>query len=126
MGCVFGRAIAAGSGSGDLEKEREVRRKDEKVGVEVEVGSGVEDSDVEKPGGKRMARSVQHLARNVVKHVEGEQVAAGWPSWLVAVAGEALNGLVPRRADSFQKLDKVNLMFLNISLLSVDLRISCV
>ncbi|KAL1555605.1 putative serine/threonine-protein kinase [Salvia divinorum] len=39
--------------------------------------------------------------------VEGEQVAAGWPSWLVAVAGEAIRGWVPRKADTFEKLDKI-------------------
>lgn len=39
--------------------------------------------------------------------VEGEQVAAGWPSWLVAVAGEAIKGWIPRKADTFEKLDKV-------------------
>ncbi|KAJ9159038.1 hypothetical protein P3X46_024569 [Hevea brasiliensis] len=38
---------------------------------------------------------------------KGAQVIAGWPSWLTAVAGEAINGWVPRRADSFEKLDKV-------------------
>lgn len=43
----------------------------------------------------------------VPKPVEGEQVAAGWPTWLAAVAGEAIKGWVPRRADSFEKLDKV-------------------
>ncbi|KAJ6348508.1 hypothetical protein OIU76_004890 [Salix suchowensis] len=39
----------------------------------------------------------------------GAQVVAGWPSWLTAVAGEAINGWVPRRADSFEKLDKLSL-----------------
>ncbi|KDP42465.1 hypothetical protein JCGZ_00262 [Jatropha curcas] len=37
----------------------------------------------------------------------GAQVVAGWPTWLAAVAGEAINGWVPRRAESFEKLDKV-------------------
>lgn len=37
----------------------------------------------------------------------GAQVIAGWPSWLTAVAGEAINGWVPRKADSFEKLDKI-------------------
>ncbi|KAL9661214.1 hypothetical protein QQ045_026036 [Rhodiola kirilowii] len=114
MGCVFGRAIAAGSGSGDLEREKEVRRKDEKMDADIEIegsgegggGRGVDDSDAEKKERTRMGRSAQ-VPRNVVKHVEGEQVAAGWPSWLVAVAGEAINGLVPRRADTFEKLDKI-------------------
>ncbi|XP_077224053.1 putative serine/threonine-protein kinase At1g54610 [Tasmannia lanceolata] len=44
---------------------------------------------------------------NVPNGVEGEQVSAGWPSWLTAVAGEAIKGWVPRRADSFEKLDKI-------------------
>lgn len=37
----------------------------------------------------------------------GAQVMAGWPSWLAAVAGEAINGWIPRKADSFEKLEKV-------------------
>ncbi|KAI3673386.1 hypothetical protein L6452_39504 [Arctium lappa] len=39
--------------------------------------------------------------------VEVEQVAAGWPAWLSAVAGEAIYGWVPLRAESFEKLEKV-------------------
>lgn len=45
---------------------------------------------------------------NPPKNVHGEQVAAGWPPWLVAVAGEALSGWTPRRADTFEKLDKAS------------------
>ncbi|OVA07759.1 Protein kinase domain [Macleaya cordata] len=43
----------------------------------------------------------------IPKAIEGEQVAAGWPPWLAAVAGEAIRGWVPRRADSFEKMDKI-------------------
>ncbi|KAF5208292.1 kinase domain, partial [Thalictrum thalictroides] len=43
---------------------------------------------------------------SIPKAAEGEHVAAGWPSWLAAVAGEAIRGWIPRRADSFEKLDK--------------------
>ncbi|KAK1323038.1 putative serine/threonine-protein kinase [Acorus calamus] len=39
--------------------------------------------------------------------LQGEQAAAGWPLWLSEVAGEAIKGWVPRRADSFEKLDKI-------------------
>lgn len=42
------------------------------------------------------------------KGAEAEHVMAGWPSWLASVAGEAIKGWVPRRADSFEKLDKVS------------------
>ncbi|XP_057979198.1 protein IMPAIRED IN BABA-INDUCED STERILITY 1-like isoform X2 [Malania oleifera] len=44
---------------------------------------------------------------NLNKYVEAEQVAAGWPAWLSAAAGEAIQGWVPLRADSFEKLEKI-------------------
>ncbi|KAG1331237.1 putative serine/threonine-protein kinase [Cocos nucifera] len=37
----------------------------------------------------------------------GEHEAAGWPSWLTSVAGEAVKGWLPRRVNSFEKLDKI-------------------
>ncbi|GMH27123.1 hypothetical protein Nepgr_028966 [Nepenthes gracilis] len=43
----------------------------------------------------------------IPKATKGEQVAAGWPPWLVVVAGEATKGWVPRWADSFEKLNKI-------------------
>lgn len=39
---------------------------------------------------------------------EGDEVVAGWPSWLTSVAGEAIKGWQPRRADAFEKIDKVS------------------
>ncbi|XP_062099909.1 probable serine/threonine-protein kinase At1g09600 [Humulus lupulus] len=32
---------------------------------------------------------------------------AGWPSWLTSVAGDAIKGWAPRKAESFAKLDKI-------------------
>ncbi|CAN0896036.1 Protein IMPAIRED IN BABA-INDUCED STERILITY 1 [Linum grandiflorum] len=51
--------------------------------------------------------STSFRLRNLHKYVEGEQVAAGWPAWLSAVAGEAIHGWVPLKADAFEKLDKI-------------------
>lgn len=31
----------------------------------------------------------------------------GWPSWLCTFAGDAIKDLTPRRANTFEKLDKV-------------------
>ncbi|CAN8288164.1 unnamed protein product [Cochlearia groenlandica] len=47
------------------------------------------------------------MGLTIAKASEGEYVAAGWPPWLASVAGEAIKGWVPRRADSFEKLDKI-------------------
>ncbi|XP_015958776.1 probable serine/threonine-protein kinase At1g09600 isoform X3 [Arachis duranensis] len=44
---------------------------------------------------------------SVTNGERGALVIAGWPSWLAAVAGEAINGWIPRRADSFEKFDKI-------------------
>ncbi|PHT41546.1 putative serine/threonine-protein kinase [Capsicum baccatum] len=44
---------------------------------------------------------------NVRNGVDGAQVVAGWPSWLTTVASEAIKGWLPRKGDSFQKLDKI-------------------
>ncbi|WJX69270.1 [pyruvate dehydrogenase (acetyl-transferring)] kinase [Trifolium repens] len=43
----------------------------------------------------------------VPKALGGEQVAAGWPTWLSSVAGEAINGWIPRSAHTFEKYDKI-------------------
>ncbi|EPS63562.1 hypothetical protein M569_11221, partial [Genlisea aurea] len=44
---------------------------------------------------------------NVPLAVEAEAIAAGWPPWLVRVAGEAIRGWIPRKAESFEKHDKI-------------------
>ncbi|PWA41494.1 protein kinase superfamily protein [Artemisia annua] len=48
----------------------------------------------------------QEISR-VISVGNGGEEAAGWPGWLTAVAGEAIKGWSPRRADSFEKLDKI-------------------
>lgn len=53
------------------------------------------------------SESVSFRLGNLNKYMEGEQIAAGWPAWLSAVAGEAIHGWVPLRAESFEKLEKI-------------------
>lgn len=52
----------------------------------------------------------------------GPESAAGWPNWLASVAGEAIKGWLPRRADSFEKLEKVS----SCSLLSFHFMCICI
>lgn len=49
---------------------------------------------------------------------KAEQVSAGWPSWLVSVAGEAIRGWVPRSAESYEKLNKVSFLAFYVFLIS--------
>ena len=46
-------------------------------------------------------------------NILGQLVAVGWPSWLAAVAGEALKGWLPRRADTFKNLGKASIAYLD-------------
>nr|CAB3455263.1 unnamed protein product [Digitaria exilis] len=57
--------------------------------------------------GAAAAHAEVRLGGSFANKARGEQVAAGWPSWLSAVAGEAIDGWTPRRADSFEKIDKI-------------------
>lgn len=72
---------------------------------------------IERPkGGHHKRRStvdfgVQQSMSRVVSMpngARGELGAAGWPSWLTSVAAEAIQGWVPRSAESFEKLNKVS------------------
>lgn len=67
-----------------------------------EIGDTDEEEEDEEP--KREASTTTTLV--VAK--EEPEVASGWPAWLVSVAGEALVGWTPRRASSFEKLEKVS------------------
>ncbi|XP_076886843.1 cyclin-dependent kinase C-2 C-like isoform X1 [Bidens hawaiensis] len=43
----------------------------------------------------------------VERFKEAEHVAAGWPSWLSAVAGEAIDGWLPLKSNCFERLEKI-------------------
>ncbi|KAL6293241.1 hypothetical protein ACE6H2_001383 [Prunus campanulata] len=123
MGCVFGRQASAKPVGKDEDGEIRVSKKAEASGGEVtEARNGVSNSNDNSNNGrkeneeerssrpkgeKRRSSRPNPRLSNPPKNLHGEQVAAGWPSWLSAVAGEAINGWTPRRADTFEKLDKI-------------------
>lgn len=57
-------------------------------------------------GGQKEKKS---MVRRMTSGTEAEEIAAGWPSWLTSVAGEAIKGWIPRSAESYEKLNKVSL-----------------
>ncbi|PON73944.1 Serine/threonine protein kinase [Parasponia andersonii] len=131
MGCVFARELSSRTVSESKRESRDLRVESTRKVDEVSVGKVEEESnDVEvhdggataettqkekkgdgdqrppKEGGRRRSKPNQRLS-NLPKHARGEQVAAGWPVWLTEACGEALNGWIPRRADTFEKIDKI-------------------
>ncbi|KAG9158648.1 hypothetical protein Leryth_022002 [Lithospermum erythrorhizon] len=89
------------------------RGEEPKAGGVARGGSGRKSVIVERPkNGTLHTRSmtIDFASGRIlsVRGAKGEQSAAGWPSWLTAVAGEAIQGLLPRTAESFEKIEKVS------------------
>ncbi|PSS26715.1 Serine/threonine-protein kinase [Actinidia chinensis var. chinensis] len=130
MGCVLGREVSSGIVSKAKEEKRAVENERRTKNLSVEssrtlhveetridndksgVSNGVTrkeekvDGDRRSQGERRRSKPNPRLS-NPPKHKHGEQVAAGWPSWLSAHVGEAIDGWLPRRADTFEKIDKI-------------------
>lgn len=114
MGCVQGRAAATSSPSprsNPAKAENGAGQAAAAAGEEVQPQPQQQQQQVVKKERKRHGGSNSSKAdprQGSFSHrTRGEQVAAGWPPWLAAVAGEAINGWAPRRADSFEKIDKI-------------------
>ncbi|GLU12421.1 hypothetical protein SLE2022_291040 [Rubroshorea leprosula] len=96
-------------GFSDAEKKRNgSRKKKSSSKTASDIGVGLSGSELGESGrGSSRSDSLSLRLGNLSKYIEGEQVAAGWPAWLSAVAGEAIHGWVPLRADGFEKLEKI-------------------
>ncbi|RZR99485.1 hypothetical protein BHM03_00029063 [Ensete ventricosum] len=128
MGCILAKQASArpSPASVDLPRLREKERPSGPVHVAsgrksqaslpvVETVADAPDAavrveDTERPPVERQPRRrrprLDPRLSNPPGHVHGEQVAAGWPAWLSHAAGEAIKGWTPRRADTFEKIDK--------------------
>ena len=95
---------APASSSDDEEKKAalEIVERSKRTPSQLQRGSTMEAVARGGQGQPRMSRIMSATGGE-----RGAQVVAGWPSWLAAVAGEAINGWIPRKADSFEKLEKV-------------------
>lgn len=98
-------------GLGEAEKKK--KSGDELSGTELgESGRASSNGgNYRKSNNSSYCESLSFRLSNLQKYVESEQVAAGWPVWLSAVAGEAIQGWVPLRADAYEKLEKVVVCF---------------
>ena len=112
-------AFRDNAGSGRSRRGRVVAAEFEKKKKSGGGESGLSGSELSESGrvsSNGGGDSLSFRLGNLHKYVEGEQVAAGWPAWLSAVAGEAIQGWVPLRADSYQTLEKVRIhYFFNFS-----------
>lgn len=103
MGCVFGKEVAGarrGSGGGRRHRSRSIEVPSGAEGVVVAVRDRKEAVERQR---------VNHTGDfPVIERRKAFQVnQQGWPSWLLAVAGDAIQGWTPRRANTFEKLSKI-------------------
>ncbi|XP_039006237.1 probable serine/threonine-protein kinase At1g09600 [Hibiscus syriacus] len=70
-------------------------------------GENVHDNDNEKAGEKKNDDDNGEKGDGSNTEGDKEGVSGGWPSWLASVAGEAVDGWLPRKSDSFEKLEKI-------------------
>lgn len=108
MGCVLGtRATSDRRSKSNLRREAITTSGTNTQRVEYVASDDIKDgvekrirqisSDVRVSNGRRTTKLEYSL-----------NTAPAWPSWLSDVAGDAISDWTPRRANSFEKLDKVN------------------
>lgn len=114
------KKVGAVGGGREAQKERDVNGGGggvKKVGVVNGGGEAQKESDVN--GGGRRGNVVKKVRSVKKKNIEGYELVSGWPKWLVDnISEDVLAGLVPKSADSYEKLAKV----LNFELSPFDFR----
>ncbi|CAA2966486.1 probable serine threonine- kinase At1g54610 [Olea europaea subsp. europaea] len=109
MGCVLGKRATR-----RRETRRSCRRREENGSFSEPHLTRVQN-DVER--GKKKIREIPEAdvgrlrpsasAPEFLLRTGGATTREGWPSWLVDVAGDAIKNWTPRRANTFEKLDKI-------------------
>ena len=127
MGCICFRGLQpCDSSNGRSDKRRHATQEEEydvtnDDYLSTRLASSYEwDNDVVGTSGNSLSLITnveEGQSRKIVNRIgslnrgeRGAQVLAGWPSWLSAVAGEAISGWIPSRPESFEKLEKVKLL----------------
>lgn len=100
MGCVLGKEDRRAT-------RREVRQRssaDAAVTVAGDASVVVKETVGEREKARRHTGDFPAPERRRFKMETNRQ---GWPTWLMDVAGDAIRDWTPRRANTFEKLDKV-------------------
>lgn len=109
MGCVLGTEASHGRRRSAGDRRRRRRSTEGPPGAvdaNVAVRVGKEATEQQQQGTRR-AGDVPAVERRKPRLDPCLRNQQGWPPWLLAVAGEAIQGWTPRRANAFEKLAKV-------------------
>ncbi|KAL8140872.1 hypothetical protein V2J09_006893 [Rumex salicifolius] len=100
MGCTVSKPSP---GAGD-KRPRRGKRPEKQLSVTSEAGNSKGDVLKEKKDEGSNFPAIDHRRWKFDPHSTTQN---GWPAWLAAVIGDVINDFTPRRASSFEKLDKI-------------------
>ncbi|XP_073281904.1 probable serine/threonine-protein kinase At1g54610 [Primulina huaijiensis] len=114
MGCVIGKRVAGKREVGG--SSRQEQRKDASRDTEAAVAVKAQNDVVEESGQKEVEKKIEvvpfaaptpalTVEFSLRRGVRG--AGEGWPSWLKDVVGSVIDNFKPRRANTFEKLDKI-------------------
>ncbi|KAJ8537062.1 hypothetical protein K7X08_035463 [Anisodus acutangulus] len=106
MGCVLGK-IAIGKSRRSIQNSNNQNASDGVGGVpevEAKITPPVEAARADRRNTGESVSEYYSFRTSGNSFTTNQQ---GWPSWLVAVAGDAIKDWTPRRANTFEKLDKI-------------------
>ncbi|OMO93784.1 hypothetical protein COLO4_16677 [Corchorus olitorius] len=123
MGCVFGKQSKSSSSDRRRSKTSAAsqptrtrrRRSSDESSTVVSVTDAVDGVDVKEQERPRQQHQKARHTGDFPVNIPGPELRRphpelnqqGWPSWLMAVAGEAIRDWTPRRANTFEKLEKI-------------------
>ncbi|KAK0585272.1 hypothetical protein LWI29_025989 [Acer saccharum] len=116
MGCACSKkpkSVAAASPENENEGDLQYVYSSKSPSGAVEIEGGKSEDRRRDLGKSKKGGSLRKNTTFTIKlglshrHVDAEHIAAGWPAWLTAAAADAVHGMVPLRAESFEKLDKI-------------------
>ncbi|XP_006366910.1 probable serine/threonine-protein kinase At1g54610 [Solanum tuberosum] len=100
MGCVFGKIVSDGR----------TQNSNNRNASDGGVGAPGDEVKITQPPPAEGPNRTESVSEYYSFRTLGNSFATnqqGWPSWLVAVAGDAIKDWTPRRADTFQKIEKI-------------------
>ncbi|KAK1432892.1 hypothetical protein QVD17_09794 [Tagetes erecta] len=105
MGCVNSKHVVKSLASSSSPKNHNL---DHKKGIQCDkISKDGDNHAVVNDNGDGGCLNFDLVNLKFERFCEAEHVAAGWPSWLTAVAGEAIQGWLPLKSDSFERLEKI-------------------
>jgi len=119
MGCVLGKPASRDRQSREASSDRGRSSDEPPVDVTGSVNAAVKAKREKAAPTTQKQNATRHTGDFPAVDVQGTTerrrprpevslcYQQGWPSWLMAVAGDAIGEWTPRRANTFEKLDKV-------------------